>query len=108
MNSRIQSADPTGWMQPDKSPEVRYRSREAVDANSELAQFIGGYLISLSYRVFANLMRIIIVLTSAFDPTDKGSPITVKGELDPGGATGYVKVEFMSGSSCKKRCQCHA
>jgi hypothetical protein len=70
MNSRIQSADPTGWMQPDKSPYVLCRSREAVDASSELAQFIGGYLISLSYRVFANLMRIIIVLTSALGPTD--------------------------------------
>lgn len=108
MHSRIQSADPTGWMQPDKSPGVLYSSREAVDASSELAQFIGGYLISLSHRVFANLMQIIIVLTSALYPTDKGSLITVKGELDPGRAPGYVKVEFMSGSYCKKRCQCHA
>src|ERR1700677_3765213 len=96
------------WMQPDKSPDVLYRSRKAVDASSELAQFIGGYLISLSHGVFANLMRIIIVLKAALDPTDKGSPITAKGELDPGGAPGYVKVEFMGGSSCKKRCQCHA
>jgi hypothetical protein len=95
-------------MQPDKSPDVLSRLREAVDACSELAQFIGGYLISLSHRVFANLVRIIIVLTSALDPTDKGSLITIRGELDPGGAPGYVKVEFMSGSYCKKRCQSHA
>jgi hypothetical protein len=108
MNSRIQRTDPTGWIHPDKSPDVLSRLREAVDACSELAQFIGGYLISLSRRVFVNLMRIIIVLTSALDPTDKGSPITVKGELDPGGAPGYVKVELTSGSSCKRRCQCHA
>jgi hypothetical protein len=70
MHSRIQSGDPTGWMQPDKRPGVLCRSREAVDASPELAQFIGGYLISLSHRVFANLMRIIIVLTSALGPTD--------------------------------------
>jgi hypothetical protein len=56
MDSRIQSTDPTRWMQPDKSPDVLYRSREAVDPSSELAQFMGGYLISLSHRVFANLV----------------------------------------------------
>jgi hypothetical protein len=43
MNSRVQSVDPTGWMQSDKSPGVLYRSREAVDASSEPAQLTGGH-----------------------------------------------------------------
>jgi hypothetical protein len=68
MNSRIQSADPTGWMQSDRRMDVLYRSREAVDTSSGPGQVTGDCLISLFHRVIASLTRIIDTLMSVLDP----------------------------------------